>query len=228
MTTPSGTPEHPAATPSEHLAATNSKHTQIFWSRLWSIAKVVGPSSVAVIALIISLLTYEDQHHVDESAAVSNLRQQAQLITFFQSEYDGSVQIDNFSNSPVSNAELVTSVSFGKESYAVSIQIGAIPACSTGVLTASALEYWRNHLQDNPSGPSADESGPVTISSMYFTDDDGNNWQYLTGGPLRASSRPPSLGPHMIEIVPAPPDGGKYENVAALLPAYNQREACPQ
>lgn len=195
---------------------------RISWSRLWSIAKVIGPSTVAVAALIISLLTYEDQHQTDVATATSNLRQQAELITFFQSQVTGAVQINNYSNEPASYAELITHVDVGGKTYPISMGIGPIPACSMGTIASSELSYWQSTLSLSGGGTGFEnaEAGPVIIVSMYFTDNNGNNWQYLADGPLEASSPPPMLpvdGMH--EAIQMPANDGEYE-VGDIIPSF--------
>jgi hypothetical protein len=206
--------------------------TRVFWSRLWAIAKVLGPSAVAITALIISLLSYKDQHKADEAVAAASLRQQAELVNFFQSEYNGAVQIDNYSDEPVTKAELMTDVTFGRKTYALSIGIGSMPACSTGSIKASALEEWQSSLLLSlPNGGSQRASkGPVLVSSMLFTDNNGNNWRYLAGGPLETSvpSHDP-YGPSLVEAIQETPDKNMYDQgLITIFPSYNQKGPCAQ
>ena len=49
-------------------------------SRILSVAKVAVPVVVSVAALVISLLTYTDQHEVDQTAAAATLRHDAAQV----------------------------------------------------------------------------------------------------------------------------------------------------
>lgn len=50
-------------------------------SRILSVAKVAVPVIVSVAALVISLLTYTDQHEVDQTAAAATLRHNAAQVS---------------------------------------------------------------------------------------------------------------------------------------------------
>lgn len=113
--------------------------TRSFRSRLWSIAKVIGPASVAVAAIIISLLSTEDQHQANQATADSNFRQQAELVTFAQQgggQPDGMIMINNYSEAPVSGAALLANVILDdNRSFSITIPIGSVPPCSLGRIT---------------------------------------------------------------------------------------------
>jgi hypothetical protein len=192
------------ATPSLASAVT----PQSFRSRLWSIAKVVGPSAVAVAAIIISLLAYGDQHQADQEAANSNMRQQAQLVSFLQQQ--GSRQaseiiaINNYSEAPVSGAAFLVNVILNDgRSFSATIPIGSMPACSLGRITGSMIQSYFNGIiftlwSSATSGTATLNSNEfpnnnnyrVTVVTMYFTDDNGVDWQYSAEDALETARLP--------------------------------------
>ena len=215
-------------------------------SRLWSIAKVIGPSSVAVAAIIISLLTYENQHQANQETASSNLRQQAKLVSFLQQQGNGQsngITVNNYSEAPVSDATLLGKIVFNDgHSFSVSIPLGSIPACSLGRITSSMIANYFNgttfvHFSSTVAGAVTVDSRDIphdnyrlTAESMYFADNNGVDWQYPAGGPLETAkplsffSSLASLGNAIAEIQGG---GAAGENISKLpTPSYMQSTTC--
>jgi hypothetical protein len=172
----------------------NSAVARNVWSRLGSVARVVG-SIIAVAALVISLLTYEDQHRVDEAATIAGQRHQAALVSFILQQGNGpsneTALIDNSSDDPVNDVQLASDVAFDNgHSYSLDLDLGAIPACSVGRITSSMIaDYLRAAMfpyTQNESIQFEDISGnyQFNVASMHFIDSNGIAWKYLEGGPV--------------------------------------------
>jgi hypothetical protein len=188
----------------------NSSAVRNVRSRLWSVATVVGPATVAIAALVISLLNYEDQHQVDEAAVAASQRHQAGLVSFILQQGNGpsneTVLINNSSDNPVNDVQLASNVAFEDgRSYLLEINLGAIPACSVGRVTSSMIaDYLRAALfpymqNKNTQYEEIDGNYQFTVASMLFTDSNGIAWKYPEGGPVEntpsyASSFGGSLG----------------------------------
>jgi|HubBroStandDraft_2_1064218.scaffolds.fasta_scaffold54556_2 hypothetical protein len=223
--------------------------TRSFRSRLWSIAKVVGPASVAVAAIIISLLSLEDQHQANQATADSNFRQQAELVTFVQQgggQPHGMIVINNYSEAPVGGAALLTNVILDdNRSFSITIPIGSIPPCSLGRITNPMISNYFGGILF--VALSSATSGAVTINSdefpnnnnyrltaesMYFTDDNGVYWQHSADGPLATARFP--LGSSTSSDAFIIPTGTAtsivaYENgPRSITPSYKQLTNCTQ
>lgn len=238
-------PEHTTSSPANAITALNRR------SRLWSIAKVIGPSSVAVAAIIISLLTYENQHQANQETASSSLRQQAERVSFFQQQGNGQsngIMVDNYSETPVSDATFLGKIVFNDgHSFSVTIPLGSIPACSLGRITSSMIANYFNgttfvHFSSSAAGAVTIDSRDIpdnnyrlTAESMYFTDNNGVDWQYPAGGPLETAKLPliiASLSDAITALgnaITAEIQGGVAagENSSKLLtPSYVQSTTC--
>jgi hypothetical protein len=81
-------------------------------SRIWSAAKIAVPVVASTAALLLSLLTYNDQHEVDQTAAVAALRHDAAQVSFTSQVTPGprssiAVTIVNSSTSLISFASII-------------------------------------------------------------------------------------------------------------------------
>jgi hypothetical protein len=232
------------ATPSPATAVT----PRGFWSRLWSTAKVIGPSVVAVTAIVISLLTYEDQHRANQESANSYMRQQAQLVSFFQpvgSRQDsGTIMINNYSEAPVSDVAFLANVILDDgRSFSTTIPIGSIPACSHGSITGSMIQNYFDGItftlwSSATSGSATlssnefpnDNNYRLTVATMYFTDNDGVDWQYSTGEALETARLPlnNSVLSNDVTIATGNADsiivGGSSSE--PITPSYGQSTSC--
>ena len=218
-----------------------------FRSRLWSIAKVAGPSSVAVAAIVISLLTYEDQHQVNQATTNSSLRQQAQLVSFFQPQGSGrpseTILINNYSEAPVSDAAVLANVILNDgRSFSVTVAIGSIPACSLGRVTGSMIQNYFDGItfvlfSSATSGTVTlnsnelpDNNYRFTAESMYFTDNNGVNWQYPAGGPLETARVPLSDSASSNNLIITTGNASNIivgENSSkSISPSYEQSTSC--
>jgi hypothetical protein len=170
-----------------------------FTARLWYIAKTLGPAIVAVAALVISLAALLNQRtannvqrEADQAAAAANQRQWAERVSFIESSKQAgpyvTVEVQNSSTSPVTNVALTVDAfaaagPAGRNAFFhVTLLIGNIPACSTGLpdvtakLLAIAGKELGVKLKPNRIG--------YQISAMYFTDRNGVIWDDQSSGLL--------------------------------------------
>lgn len=165
-------------------------------SRIWSVAKVAVPVVVSVAALLISLLTYIDQHEVDQTAAAATLRHDAEQVSFTSQVRRGpppsiAVTVVNSSTSLISFASILVHAAdidpadhvSGPLLKAFTLELGQIPPCSTGVVDANSVLA---KLMKVPQS-SADHI-TYTPDSMTFMDRYGQIWTTLNTGVLEPAS----------------------------------------
>jgi hypothetical protein len=162
-------------------------------SRAWSIAKVVGPASVAVAALVLSVFAYTQQKEVDQAGQAASKSQQAEQVTFLQGfgtpPYD-TVTVYNTSNAAVTDvrffvvATVAANASAGlphAKKLSFLISLGDIPGCDEGSPdVAQAVE----ELATSQVGVQLNQNEiNFQITSMIFRDRNGNNWSEVPSGP---------------------------------------------
>ena len=83
------------------------------WARAWSVAKVAGPAITAIAALVISLLTYNDQHDADKLQAQSQAAANAAAeehdageVSWSFDVVNGTITIVNASTSLITSVEV--------------------------------------------------------------------------------------------------------------------------
>jgi hypothetical protein len=165
-------------------------------SRIWSVAKVGGPAVISVAALLISLLTYTDQHEMDQSAAAATLRHDAEQISFTSQVTPGpppstTVTIVNSSTSLISFASiLVHAADIDPADHVTrpllkifTLELDQLPPCSTGAVDANSVLA---KLMKVPQS-SADHI-TYTAESMTFMDRYGQIWTTLNTGVLEPAS----------------------------------------
>jgi hypothetical protein len=190
----------PTSVPSLREALAASKKA---WAALWSILKVVGPAIMASTALVISLLSYEDQHGAYQANATANLRHQAEQVSFVQQSTDQqsseSILIDNSSNNPVSNVTFVISLTYPDErTYSMEVYLAAMPACSIGRVTNSMMAAYLHYIEfkyidfKTIAPELLSWNHEFTVTSMYFTDNNGAAWRYSEDNALKRISGYPS------------------------------------
>jgi hypothetical protein len=159
---------------------------------------VAGPVIASVAALVISFLSLHEQAQADSAAAAAGQLQEVAKISYVQ-QYESStadvpVLIDNFSAAPVAVSFLdieTTKVSpaTGDTIVSFALQLGPIPACSSGTLNVGPIAMRELNIpsSSSPTGPQ------VTVSSMIFDDTQGSHWRYDGGnGQLQQVASPPA------------------------------------
>jgi hypothetical protein len=188
-------PEPPTAPAPVAQPPANSAAVRNVWPRLWSIAKATGRATIAVAVAVIAFLTYENQHQVDEIAAIATQRHQAALVSFIFQQGNGqsneTALIDNSSDNPVNDVQLASKVTFTDgHSYSLHINLGAMPPCSVGRITSSMIaDYLRAamfaYMQNKDIRfEKIDGNYQFSEASMYFIDNNGIAWRYPEGGPV--------------------------------------------
>jgi hypothetical protein len=134
--------------------------SQSKWKRVKAVWAVVA-SIIAVSALVLSILTYLDQHQAHIAATLSAEQAYAEKVSYYLKGNGDSEQIvvENLGESPVSNVMLTgesisSKTDFLHPGYEASIHLGALPQCSR--MTASFLYEIRLELVEsfwNPGGP---------------------------------------------------------------------------
>ena len=122
-------------------------------ARAWSVARVVGPSMVAVTALVISVLAYADQHaamqdqsQVDKAQVAASNEQYAEHVSYL-AQYNAAgnleVTLINTSSSPIFGVRLAAELDgiyadgSNYTSY-LAYYIGTVPPCSRSNVDADA------------------------------------------------------------------------------------------
>lgn len=147
---------------------------------------MAGPVIASLAALAISFLSLYEQGKADSAAAAASQLQEAAKVSYVpqyeSSTADVPVLIDNFSAAPVAVSFLdieTTKVSpaTGDTVVSFALQLGPIPACSSGTLNVGPIAM---RELDIPS--SSSPTGPlVTVSSIIFNDTQGSHWRYVGG-----------------------------------------------
>jgi hypothetical protein len=154
------------------------------------VAKIAGPSVVAITALVISLLTYIDQHRVDTAAAAASYVHDAKQVSFVMREIPSpiTVTIENTSMSPVNDVTLDTEGSFSRlgETRVVAkrllIFLGSMPPCSVATLNlAKPIRLMADPPQKFRLPQTLDD---YEVNAMYFNDRNSVSWEYLPSGSL--------------------------------------------
>jgi len=122
--------------------------------RTWSFVKIAGPAIASASALIISMLTYIDQHRANEvlanenqQQAIEDQEQYARLVSaWFTSDniQTGRLVVQNLSTGLVSDVVVdgwTVPAYFGNgpKPVPVDLNIGAIPPCETATGTLKTL-----------------------------------------------------------------------------------------
>jgi hypothetical protein len=164
--------------------------SKTFWSRVWAFAKLGGPALVATAALVISLLTYQDQHAANEAASAADQRQQAEQVSFWIQAKPGKypeavLMVQNRSVFPINGAVIDTAIESidSTSTHWVHLLLVYIPPCSIGTTNAVVTLKKIAHAQFFKV-KSNSESNVETIS-MSFIDHSGVAWTYWISGALR-------------------------------------------
>jgi hypothetical protein len=178
-------------------------------SRIWSVAKVGGPAVISVAALLTSLLTYTDQHEVDQAAAATTLRHDAEQISFTSQVIHGpppsiAVTIVNSSASLISFASIIVQAADADPADHVpgpllktfALELDQLRPCSTGVVEANSVLA---KLMKVPQSR-ADHITYIP-ESMTFMDRYGQIWTTLNTGLLEPAST--TAEAHLLTISPA-------------------------
>ena len=186
------------------------------WARTWAVLKVAGPASVATAAIIISILSFQEQssagrdQKLANAAAVGSIeRRDAEQVSFRQNYSQRPpfypLFVENFGTTPVYSVAFQVQVAVGtgrgKNTRITGIKsfviyVGQIPACSTG--TINIVPGVMNILRSMsiPKAFQIQANSLFNINSMYFADSNGLTWQYFTFGDLQqvaSASVPPAL-----------------------------------
>jgi hypothetical protein len=171
------------------------------WARIWAVLKVAGPSSVAIAAIVISILSLQgqgtatsEQQRVDAAAAAARQRHEAQQVSFLQVHIPqppyNSLRVENFAVNPVYNvtfqvnafsARSVRSSKFLARTFTV--LLGDIPACSSSTISMTAAALAGLHKLTGLSlRLLRARIFAIEVNWMSFADSNGDNWQYTGNG----------------------------------------------
>jgi hypothetical protein len=175
--------------PAPPAASSPQKRPPHGWSRFWSVAKVAGPALTAVIALVISLLAYNDQHSADTAASMAARRQDASLVSWYQGPSD-TVVIVNASARPIFGL-ILYSVILAWPGTIFQPKAGWIaggsllPECSQITLKLAGLQLLSDDTQQRKIAtvPADVANGVLFEDILGFRNSDGR-WQINFGGYL--------------------------------------------
>lgn len=167
-------------------------------AQLWSLAKVVGPAFVAVVALIISLLSYTDQHETDQVAQQAQSLADARLVSAWFTVDSNAVMIQNRSPDPIYNV----AIWLGRTPTSIklaSLYLGEFPPCTvTSVTIQDIYDLLGKYI------------GPTSVGNVYgiaFTDSNNANWlRTMTGDVLKKDTFTPlgnSISQTYVPFTPA-------------------------
>ena len=155
------------------------------------------PIILSIVAVIISLLTYIDQHNADRAAAYSTEEANAATVSFWlvRSKTPGhlaDVAVENSSVLPISNVRvLVTAIGYpfirppGTELYSVTVSEYTLPPCS--VFTNPALQMAKSLVIQKSHVSHPHTRWRLSIS-IEFTDASGLTWTRSVTGTLKRSA----------------------------------------
>ena len=152
-------------------------------SRLWSVAKVAGPAFIAVVALVISLMTYVDQHATYQASQEATVTADARLVTAWFTADARTLEIENRSADPVYNVEIVvTGTSPNETETGVALYLGEFPPCSAYLETMQDItKYVRGYIRLPVS--------TNNITEVAFADSNNTTWyRTMTGSILEENS----------------------------------------
>lgn len=164
----------PPASPAPH-ATSSSEPTHNLRSQFWSVTKVVGPAFVAVAALVISLLSYTDQHQADQMAQQMEASADARLVSAWITMEANGVEIQNRSPDPVYNVAIWLGTTYSPRKPAVSLYLGEFPPCSETSVTMQLIQLDTGKYV----GPSMSIND---ITYVAFTDVNNVNWVRTMSG----------------------------------------------
>lgn len=214
-------PQPIVALPEQQQPVTQAKATLL--ARTWSIARVVGPSVVAVTALVISLLAYADQHaatqdqsQVDKAQITASNELYAEHVFYLVRDSAGSnleVTLINTSSSPIFGVRLAAELTGfypngNNYSFPLTYYIGTAPPCSRSNVVAD-MAVAADVAMRNPNDPALKYKMPhrsdlfFITQGVYFTDRNGLDWSY--GGQPTPRLRPGdyfSWGPKLYPNLP--------------------------
>lgn len=224
--------ERPTATEAATVTqAAAPKHRRL--AGLWNIAKAVGPIVVSVTALIISALSYNDQHRADVAALIASRQAYATQVSFWLVATNNPrvdyLVIQNRSNAPVMevyakttpgstlNPNVHSRILDAIEEDLQFVYLGIIPPCSVVTTSALQLEVRRaiqiisqqqhisHKLTDTLMRPGVIQAN---MFGLQFTDADGATWFRTFDGKLTkpAELAPGTNGP---AVRPIAPEGSK-------------------
>jgi hypothetical protein len=160
-------------------------------------------------ALLLSLLTYADQHEVDQTAAAATLRHDAEQVSFTSEVAPGpppsiAVTVVNSSTSLISFASILVQAAdidpadhvTGPLLKTFTLELDQLPPCSAGVVDANSVLA---KLMKVPQS-SADHIN-YTPESMTFMDRNGQTWTTLNTGVLEPAST--RAAAHLLTVSPA-------------------------
>jgi len=176
---------------------------------MWSLATVIVPITVAVIALAISLLSYRDQHQADAVAVTASERQDAEQVTYWlqHGPKHAKLMLQDRSGAPIYDVHIyITLFSFHGYQNA-KFFLRNVPPCSVGDTNVM-------NLMGNPvlRPVMTNKSKAVTYLAITFTDASGISWKRDQSGVLEKDTGDGNEGPHTggaTEIFPQfkPTDG---------------------
>jgi hypothetical protein len=162
--------------------------------RAWDIATVVAPIGISVIALVVAVLAYQDQHSANSSAAAANEKAYANLVSFWYA-YSNSygypdsnyLIIQNLGQAPLYQVYLVFTVPAGAtapDSLKASIDsLGVLPPCSVSRLDIRVASL-------NGKQALLPASKAFSSTALVFTDTNGVTWERAFSGVLRRGRAP--------------------------------------
>ena len=151
---------------------------------LWSLAKVGGPAVVSVAALIISLLTYQnqraanaEQNAIDAAAAASSREAYAAQVSYWlvagAANAPPDLVVQNRGSAPI--LDVTATITASRRNVALyngAVLLGTIPPCS--IVTTSVIAMVVKVL-----------ASTYDVRSLYFTDASGLSWERLNRGVLK-------------------------------------------
>jgi len=170
------------------------------WARIWDVLKVAGPSSVSVAAIIISILSLQDQRTATSeqrlahaAAAAAKQRLLAQQVSFLQVPIRqrpyNLLRVENFAVNPVYDVTFEVnafSARSAKSSFIArtfALWLGTIPACSSSTINmAQALMAGMHKVTGLSLRLLQARLFGVQINWMSFADSNGYDWQYAGNG----------------------------------------------
>lgn len=172
---------------------------------------MAGPALVAVAALVISLLTYRDQHAADENqrkvdaaATTTAERHDAEQVSVWLDYNTNDLLVENLSPGPVYNVMLRLQALVGDNStmHQIILWLGNIPPCSIGPTDSlPAARKYEMAVDLSKKPPSLTIIG--NDLSMSFSDRNGLWWIYSDHSELRQVTQREADGPNFDGFVSA-------------------------
>jgi len=178
----------PAAPDSSKRADTSNRAKL---HRFWPIRASTISIAIATVALLISYLTYQEQHNADLASAAASKQEYASQVSYWLAPGSSGTQlmVRNGSSAPILNVMAWVRYIYDKKYFLGLMNLSPVPACS--VLTVH-VQYDSHGFKPGPklmSWTAAEQIAkhvqfPVQIERITFTDTNGRMWSRDNQGSL--------------------------------------------